>query len=121
MKLTNGSQRSVARFAWEIIYMKGPIPAGFVVVRAEHDWDLCPDPSYCVHRMCLNPAHLRLAVKSTLDGERMRARNETTKAVCRRGHTLSDDNVVWLSRRNNKRVCRICHTDYMRDYRASHR
>jgi hypothetical protein len=116
MKLRDGSQKSVARFAWEIVYLRGPLPAGYVLTRAEHDWDPCPDPRTCVHRMCMNPGHMRPAWKPSLDAERMRAMVSQPKTHCRRNHPLTDDNVVWISRAKNKRMCRICHDAW----RASH-
>lgn len=109
MKLRTGSQRMVARFVWEIVYLRGPIPAGWVIVRAEHDWDPCPDPTHCVHRICMNPGHMRLARQAELAANRLRAIASQPKTMCRRNHPLTDDNVVWLNRSKNKRMCRICH------------
>jgi len=116
MKLSTGSQKSVTRFAWEIVYLKGPIPEGFIVTRGEHDWDPCPDPSVCIHRLCMNPAHMRLAWKPSLDAERMRAMVSQPKVNCRRNHPLTDDNVIWPSRARNKRVCKICHNQWLASY-----
>lgn len=119
-KLAGGRQVAVARFAWEIVYLRGPIPAGFIITRAEHDWDPCPDPKVCVHRMCLNPAHMRLAWKPALDAERMRAMVSQPRVHCRRNHPLTDDNVVWLNRSKNKRMCRICHDAWLASRALSH-
>jgi hypothetical protein len=110
MRLKDGSQRAISRFAWEVAYLRGPIPAGFIVTRAEHDWEECADRAQCVHRLCMNPDHMRLESKSAVDAERMRTVVNVTKTICRRGHPLTDDNVVWVDRTRNKRMCRICYT-----------
>jgi hypothetical protein len=116
MPLKNGSQRSLARFGWEIVYLRGPIPAGFVITRGEHEWDPCPDPAVCPHRLCMNPAHMRLSPKAELAADRLRAIASRTKTHCRRNHPLTDDNVVWLNRSKNKRMCRICHEALLARY-----
>lgn len=104
-----GRNQAMSRFAWEVAYLRGPIPAGFIITRAEHDWEDCSPGPDCVHRLCMNPDHMRLERKSTVDAERMRSIVNVTKTVCRRGHPLTDDNVVWISRSRNKRMCRICY------------
>lgn len=116
MRLQGGSQRALSRFAWEVAYLRGPIPAGFIITRAEHDWDECSAGRDCVHRLCMNPEHMRLERKSTVAAERMRSVVNTTKAVCRKGHALTDDNIHWLSRARNKRMCRKCYLEIRRRY-----
>jgi len=119
MKRSDGAVAGIARFAWEVAYLRGPIPAGFVITRREHDWDDCEAGKNCVHRLCMNPDHMRLELKSTGDAERMRERNEP-RTVCRKGHPLTDGNVVWVSRAQNKRMCRICFNRIQRRYRRNH-
>jgi hypothetical protein len=109
MNRGTGPQQSIARFVWEIVYLRGPIPAGCIILRAEHDWDPCPDPTHCVHRLCMNTAHMRLAYKAEIAANRMRAIASQPKSMCRRNHPLTEDNIVWIDRKRNKRMCRICH------------
>jgi hypothetical protein len=68
----------------------------------------------------MNPDHFLLVRKSTVDGERLRQRNLVTKTVCRKGHPLTEDNVHWLSRARNKRMCRICYLEIKRRYYSLH-
>jgi hypothetical protein len=116
MRSGDGSQRAVARFAWEVVYLRGPIPEGFVIVRVEHDWDPCVDPTNCSHRLCMNPAHMTLARKSTIDSERMRRVVNVPKTRCRKGHYLTDDNIIWIDRSRNRRMCRICRLNKLASY-----
>lgn len=115
MRLQGGSQRALSRFAWEIAYLRGPIPAGFVITRAEHDWTDCTPGPECVHRLCMNPEHMRLERKSTVDAERMRSLS-TIKTVCRKGHALTDDNVKVVDRQRGKRMCRKCYLEIRARY-----
>lgn len=96
--------------------MRGPIPAGFIITRAEHDWDDCEAGPACVHRLCMNPEHMRLDRKSTVSAERMRTVVNTTRTVCRRGHALTDDNIQIVDRLKGKRMCRKCYLAIRRRY-----
>lgn len=49
------------RFAWERLGGNDPVAPGTWFERVEHDVDrACPGGKVCPHRMCVNPAHLRI-------------------------------------------------------------
>jgi len=94
--------RSVKVHRWIYEQEIGPIPDGLQI---DH---------MCGNTRCVNPAHLRAVTAS----ENTRAHWREQRGVCRNGHPMTEDNIVW--RRGGKvRKCRICDRERRRRYRAS--
>ena len=90
----------VHRLFYELTY--GPIPAG-------------REPDHrCRVRSCVNPAHLEIVTtkENVLRGEGITARN-ARKTHCSYGHALKNENLLIVSRRDQRtyRICRICRNE----------
>ncbi len=87
---TGGKPRMMLahRFAYE--RAKGPIPAG---LHLDH---------VCRNTLCVNPAHLEAVTQQ----ENHRRADWKAKAQCKRGHSLTEENVY--TRPNGMRRCREC-------------
>lgn len=104
-----GSKHRMRR-AHLVIYelIVGPIPHGLEVDHTCHNPDLaCPGGSDCLHRRCVNPAHLE-AVPPQVNSRRKADR--VTR--CPQGHAYDEAN-TYLSKQG-KRQCRICRRDIER-------
>jgi len=68
----------------------------------------------CMVKACVNPEHLEPVTR-----EENASRYARTITECVKGHPLSGDNLVTLTRRNGtvRRVCRACRAQAMRDLR----
>jgi hypothetical protein len=109
--------RGAHRVAYELLV--GPIPAGLTIDHTCHNADeSCEGGSGCLHRRCVNPAHLEPVPgkTNTLRGKSPTARNARA-THCSRGHELSGDNlrILKTGRRAGKRVCRTCHNAHAAD------
>ena len=110
MSADGGRQRRLAahRVAYELEV--GPIPEGLTLdhVRARG----------CVHRHCVNPAHLEPVTgrENILRGDTFQARN-AAKTHCPQGHPYSGEN---LRSYNGTRYCLTCKREATRRYRAAH-
>lgn len=89
----------------------GPIPPGHVILQA------------CGGRFCLNPFHLFTVSRGAAARLWGRGRGAPPQERCKRGHALTEDNVVWNTSstlRDGERVtvrtrlCRICARDRAR-------
>lgn len=81
-----------------------PVPDGLTVDHQCHNGDRsCPGGTICQHRRCVNPAHLAIVTV----GDNQRAR--FADGLCSKGHALS-------TRKDGKRFCRTCATDYSRKW-----
>jgi len=81
------------RFAWELT--NGPIPNGLTIEHNCHDRDLtCLGEQGCPHRLCCNPAHMRLVTfgENVEFGEahRRRVLGKARRQVSRRQCTVAD-------------------------------
>ena len=97
----------------------GPIPEGMVIDHACHNEATdCPGGASCLHRRCVNPAHLQ-AVTSGANvmnsGLTISGRN-SSKTHCARGHAFEKDGYVNPS--TGHRQCRICATESAAQNRA---
>lgn len=97
------------RFAYEALV--GAIPDGLVLDHECHNKDAdCAGGGGCLHRRCVNPAHLRAVThrENSLSGKSVWAVN-ARKTHCPQGHPYSEENtIVHPVGRNTVRVCRIC-------------
>jgi hypothetical protein len=103
------NQQMAHRLAYELFV--GPIPDGLTIDHVCHSSDPgCPGGDACLHRRCVNPAHLE-PVTITENIRRRDARNPRTH--CKRGHPLSGDNLYLFtdSRGYTRRYCRTCRRD----------
>ncbi|MEU2236123.1 hypothetical protein [Streptomyces vietnamensis] len=95
--------------AHRIAYLvfRGSIERGLVIDHTCHTSDTsCPGGSECLHRRCVNPAHLELVEpgENTRRGKSPSALN-AQKTHCRHGHQFTPDNTVI---RDDGRACRAC-------------
>lgn len=101
------------RFAHKVFI--GPIPAGLQVDHQCHTAAIgrgaCAGGAGCLHRRCVNPAHLRAATarENSLAGLTVVALN-AHKTICLNGHPLTED-LVYIQR-DGSRACRQCKRDW---------
>lgn len=105
------------RLAYE--FANGPIPNDLQIDHSCHNADLvCKGGRTCLHRRCVNPAHLELASinKNVLSGKGNAATN-ARKTHCIHGHPLSGDNLRQQLGKSPRRACRKCARDWVKaDY-----
>ncbi|WDZ87225.1 HNH endonuclease signature motif containing protein [Micromonospora cathayae] len=107
-----GKQNDPAhRVAYEL--MVRPVPDGLVVDHLCHNADQsCPGGTGCVHRRCVNPAHLEAVTQrdNLLRSPHTAPNRNAAKTHCPRGHEYSPENTY--SRRTAKgrarRECKTC-------------
>lgn len=103
------------RVAYELAI--GPIPTGFHVDHVCHNNDPeCAGGAQCLHRRCINPAHLEAVTQRTnlLRGKTLPAAN-ARKVECSNGHELTPEN-TFVNRRGH-RYCRQCRRATWRRWR----
>jgi len=87
----------------------GPIPAGLHIDHVCHNSATdCAGGSMCLHRRCLNPAHLE-AVPSAVNVRRSPASTASRNAAkthCPQGHPYTPENTYYSPRRG--RTCKTC-------------
>jgi hypothetical protein len=105
-KFWNG-ERSVPahRAVYELLV--DPIPEGLQIDHLCHNRDATCVGGPCVHRRCVNPAHLE-PVSAALNKRRGKSPPSINalKTECPRGHPLDGANLI--TRRNGWRMCRVC-------------
>lgn len=101
---TTGAYRAVYEWA------NGPIPDGMQVEHACHSANVetCTDGSTCLHRRCVQPAHLELVTRA--ENNRRGMKKQST--ACVNGHEATPEN-VW-HRSDGRRQCRACNRDRQR-------
>lgn len=99
----------------------GPIPEGMVVDHTCHNATDCLGGKSCVHRRCVNPAHLECVTqgdnirRSPQRGGKFRGR----MTHCHQGHEFTPDNTRISS--SGARVCRACCNARARKYQSARR
>lgn len=86
----------------------GAIPPGLQVDHECHNRDLtCPGGRTCIHRRCVNPAHLKVATPraNILAGRTIAARN-AAKTHCPEGHEYTAENTY--TKAGHGRQCLAC-------------
>ncbi|MFE9372297.1 HNH endonuclease [Streptomyces sp. NPDC006711] len=94
----------------------GPIPEGLVLDHTCHSMDTtCPGGSDCLHRRCVNPAHLEPVPpgENTQRGVSPSALN-ARKTHCHRGHKFTPENTY---ARPDGRACRACQNAACAEYK----
>lgn len=107
-----GKSMLAHRFSYE--HFVGPIPEGMQIDHVCHSRDaVCPGGK-CVHRRCVNPAHLEPV--SQLENARRSV--PARKTHCEQNHEFSPENTRY---KNGTRVCRACNIAYLRLWRQRRR
>lgn len=93
-------------------------PPGMQIDHICHDYTRCTSASACLHRHCVNPAHLRCvtAAENNLRSGSPPAIN-ARKTACDSGHPLSGDN-LYLHPQRGTRHCRECQRIRAREWAA---
>ena len=100
----NGRRRA---HRWSYEYHRGPVPEGLTIDHLCHDRRTCHGGPSCLHRRCVNPAHLEPVTPQENSARMARG---TTK--CSRGHQLPP----YVE--GGVRSCRTCATAAQRRYLA---
>jgi DNA-binding XRE family transcriptional regulator len=102
-------QVRTAAHRWAYLNFIGPIPSGLVLDHTCHTRDKsCMGGSACLHRRCVNPAHLE-PVTPQENARRGRSADLARLIThCPKGHEYTEANT---SRQSGHRKCRRCHTD----------
>lgn len=101
------------RFAYELLV--GPIPDGLVLDHVCHDEvaHKCTEEDACLHRRCVNPAHLRPSThKENLNRGYSAAERAAKRTHCPHGHAYSGDNLRVTPQGHRK--CRACERESSR-------
>ena len=100
----DGKSRTVHRVTMSIV--TGPLPSDLVVDHQCHNLDLgCKGGVSCLHRRCVNPAHMRLV--SSGDNTRAGRESNPLPPECKNGHAFAGDN-LGPPRADGGRSCRAC-------------
>lgn len=88
------------RFAYELLV--GPIASGLTIDHTCHTRNLasCAGGPSCIHRRCVNPAHLE-AVPGAINSRR------AVRDRCKYGHPFDEANTYWAPK-TGRRQCRAC-------------
>lgn len=104
-----GNHISAHKFSYERFI--GSVPESYEIDHICHNADpLCAGGSTCLHRRCVNPAHLEAVThrENVLRSMRGPIALHAAQTHCKRGHPLSGDN-LWIDP-NGHRQCVICET-----------
>lgn len=114
-----GGKGSPGTTAHRAVYelLVGPVAPGLHLDHECHNRDASCPGGACVHRSCVNPAHMRQATsaENTLAGRAPSAVN-AGKDRCPRGHEYD---VAYTTGGRTYRACRTCRNDRRRELRAA--
>ncbi|MFF5609288.1 HNH endonuclease signature motif containing protein [Streptomyces cellulosae] len=98
-----GEIKSAHRIAYELLV--GPIPDGAWIDHACHNGDQsCKGGETCLHRRCVNPAHLHPVTPR--ENQHLSHLTDASKTACVNGHPFTQENTY--VRPNGSRACRTC-------------
>jgi hypothetical protein len=107
----NGRMLQAHRLMYEL--MVGPIPDGMVVDHLCHNIDLsCSGGEACLHRRCVNPAHLEVVTHRVNINRGRRG----PKSHCPQGHEFTPENTYVYA--DGSRRCRACGAEHSRRFYA---
>ncbi|MGQ4355292.1 sigma factor [Streptomyces drozdowiczii] len=103
------------------LLLVGEVPEGLKVTHSCHQEDTaCPGGKTCLHRRCINPAHLAVADQATASrGGRSRSGRNAAKTHCPQGHPYDAENTS--RSKDGARNCRTCHRERARTWKAQAR
>jgi hypothetical protein len=110
---SQGYSRLSGRLAHCVVYEEevGPIPEGMQLDHECHNAETCAGGPGCLHRRCVNPAHLTPVTPraNVLKSNSVTALN-VRKTHCKNGHEFTPENTHRrLDRRGREsRTCRAC-------------
>lgn len=115
--LTSWRDKTVSahRLAYELA--NGEIPDGMTIDHRCHGPSCAGGPT-CLHRPCVNPAHLTLATpkENTLRSPTTPGAINAAKTHCVNGHEFTPDNTRYgYPRGIESRICRICRNTRQRE------
>lgn len=121
--VTRKSTRMVHRITFEEFV--GPIPEGMELDHVCHTRDSsCPGGSNCLHRRCVNPAHLEV-VTSEENNRRSKSFSalNAVKTECAQGHPYTPENTYWrtVAGGTQRRLCKTCAAAWQVAYRQCKR
>jgi hypothetical protein len=98
--------RATSAHRWAYKQFVGPIPDGLVVDHLCHSRDsTCVGGPACLHRRCVNPAHLEVVTQKVNISRGQTAQFQVRRTHCPYGHPYDDANTY---RYGNKRQCKAC-------------
>lgn len=113
----NGKTTPVHRVIWRFVHGT-EIPAGLDIDHTCHNADLsCAGGPSCLHRRCVNPAHLEAVTRSE-NVKRGRMGNRGARLECKRGHGRLEEG-KWPG--GTQWFCRECKNENNRRYLARRR
>lgn len=93
---------------WVYEQYVGPIPPGMVIDHDCHNGTDCPGNAECLHRRCVNPAHLRAVTRG--DNTRASHLHPAAHTHCPQGHEFTAENTYYAPGSPDWRLCRTCRT-----------
>jgi hypothetical protein len=98
---TNGPSRIAHRWGYSVLV--GPVPRMLQLDHVCHTLDKSCPGGACLHRRCVNPAHLE-PVTNWENSQRSRRKNDD---CCKNGHPRTPESTYQTP--YGRRKCRVCH------------
>lgn len=100
--------KTVGAHRWSYLHHVGPIVGGYELDHLCHTRDeSCPGGPTCLHRRCVNPAHLEpVPPRENWARSNAPSRANQDKTHCKHGHEFTAANTI--TRKSGHRGCREC-------------